>query len=99
LPHDPSQVTLLQAVEHFEGELSLSDCVLIPGECPLDTRCSTYCQWIRLINILRNEMAHITFEQLVAEGNLIEANLTVYNSNTPISIEQLISLGASLPTI
>ena len=76
LAHDPRQITLLQVVEQFEGELYLSDCVLKPGECPFDTRCPVHCQWIRLKNLLRKEMASITFAQLVEEGNLIEANVT-----------------------
>ena len=31
LAHDPKEITLLQVVECFEGELYLSDCVLKPG--------------------------------------------------------------------
>ena len=98
LARDPKQITLLQVVEHFEGELYLSDCVLKPGECPFDTRCPVHCQWIRLKNMLRNEMARTTFEQLVEEGNLIEANLTVNNSSTHIPAEQLIPLSVSRST-
>ena len=95
LAHEPKQITLLQVVEHFEGELYLSDCVLKPGECPFDTRCPVHCQWIRLKNMLRNEMARITFEQLVEEANLIEADLSAKKLPTPIPVEQLIPLGIS----
>lgn len=77
LAHAPREITLLQVVEHFEGELYLSDCVLKPGECPLERRCPVHCQWIRLKNILRDEMARITFQQLVEEASLIESNLIV----------------------
>lgn len=85
LAHEPSKLNLLAVVEHFEGELFLSDCVQKPGECPFDTKCPVHCQWIRLKNLLRNEMASITFEQLVEEGRALET------SNTPplIPIEQL----------
>jgi DNA-binding IscR family transcriptional regulator len=62
-------------VEHFEGELYLSDCVLKPGECPFDKKCPVHCQWVRLKNLLRDEMARVSFQQLVEEGNLIETNL------------------------
>ncbi|RJP49441.1 MAG: Rrf2 family transcriptional regulator [Anaerolineaceae bacterium] len=72
---DPEQITLLQVVEHFEGKLYLSDCVLKPGECPFDSLCPVHCQWVRLKDMLRNEMARITFEQLVEEGHLISHNL------------------------
>jgi len=75
LAHDPKQITLLQVVEHFEGELYLSDCVLKPGECPFDFLCPVHCQWVRLKDMLRNEMARITFDQLVEEGNLISRNI------------------------
>ncbi len=78
---EPKQITMLQVVEHFEGELYLSDCVLKPGECPFERRCPVHCQWIRLKNLLRDEMARITFQQLVEEGHLIESNLTVNASH------------------
>ena len=93
LARDPQQITLLQVVEQFEGELYISDCVLKPGECPFDTRCPVHCQWIRLKNLLRKEMASITFAQLVEEGNLIEANVTA--SPMLIPIEQLIPVSVS----
>jgi Rrf2 family protein len=98
LAHDPKQITMLQIVEHFEGELYLSDCVLKPGECPFDARCPVHCQWVRLKNMLRNEMACITFEQLVEEGNLIETNQAGNSSPVLIPVEQLIPLSVSQPT-
>jgi Rrf2 family protein len=98
LAHEPKEITLLQVVEHFEGELYLSDCVLKPGECPFDKRCPVHCQWIRLKDLLRNEMSRITFQQLVEEGNLIEANLTANNSTTHIPVEQLIPVNISEPS-
>lgn len=95
LAHNPENITLLQVVEHFEGELYLSDCVLKPGECPFDTRCPVHCQWIRLKNMLRNEMGRITFEQLVEEARLIEADLEANKSTTLIPVEQLIPVDIS----
>ncbi len=83
LAHDPKVITLLEIVEHFEGELYLSDCILKPNECPFESKCPVHCQWIRLKNLLRDEMARITFQQLVEEGNLIESNLTVNASRVP----------------
>jgi len=76
LAREPKQITMLQVVEHFEGELYLSDCILKPNECPFERRCPVHCQWVRLKNLLRDEMARITFQQLVEEGGLIETNLT-----------------------
>jgi Rrf2 family transcriptional regulator, iron-sulfur cluster assembly transcription factor len=74
LAHDPSQITMLQVVEQFEGELYLSDCVIKPDECPFQRRCPVHCQWIRLKNILRDEMSRITFQQLVEEGEQIASS-------------------------
>ena len=87
LAHEPKQITLLQVVEHFEGELYLSDCILKPNECPFERRCPVHCQWVRLRNMLRDEMARITFQQLVEEGNLIETNL---KPNASIPVEQIV---------
>ncbi|CAG0969713.1 Putative HTH-type transcriptional regulator [Anaerolineae bacterium] len=76
LAHDPHEITMLQVVEHFEGELYLSDCVLKPGECPFDRRCPVHCQWVRLKNLLRDEMSRITFCSLVEDASRIELALT-----------------------
>ncbi len=88
LAHDPKDINLLEVVEFFEGEIYLSDCILKPGECPFERKCPVHCQWVRLKNLLRNEMAAITFQQLVEEGSLIESNLTGNASNalSPVSV-------------
>ena len=78
LARNPKDITLLQVVEHFEGKLYLSDCVLKPGECPFEIRCPVHCQWVRLKNLLRDEMSRITFAQLVEEGKQLEANLQMF---------------------
>ena len=83
LAYAPQEITLRQVVEHFEGEIFLSDCILKPGECPFERKCPVHCQWIRLKNLLRDEMERITFQQLVEEGNLIETNLTSTGSHNP----------------
>ncbi len=84
LAHAPKDISLLQVVEHFEGELYLSDCVLKPGECPFDKRCPVHCQWVRLKNLLRDEMTRISFQQLVEEGRLIEAEWKKNASHAPM---------------
>lgn len=91
LAHDPSQITFLQVVEQFEGELYLSDCVIKPDECPFQRRCPVHCQWIRLKNILRDEMSRITFQQLVDEGEqLASPVLTLDPVSTSIPIAESI---------
>lgn len=75
LAHEPKNISLLQVVEHFEGELYLSDCVLKTGDCPFEKKCPVHCQWVRLRDLLRNEMARVSFQQLVEEAAQIEADL------------------------
>jgi hypothetical protein len=50
---------------------------------------------VRLKNMLRDEMARITFQQLVEEGNLIEANL---KPNVSIPVEQIVPLLPNQPS-
>jgi len=84
LAHEPKQITLLQIVEHFEGTLTLSDCVLREGDCPFELKCPVNCQWIRLRDLLRAEMGRITFQQLVEDSAKIEANLSSSATHLPI---------------
>lgn len=81
LAHEPNQINLLQIVEHFEGPLTLSDCVLHEGDCPFELRCPVNCQWSRVRDLLRNELASVTFEQLVEDSKRIEANLALNASS------------------
>ena len=83
LAHLPSQITLIQIVERFEGPLVLSDCILKQGDCPFENKCPVSCQWKRLNDLLIAEMSRITFEQLVEDGKLLEANLT-RSASTPL---------------
>jgi Rrf2 family protein len=83
LAHLPNQITLLQIVERFEGPLVISDCILKEGDCPFENKCPVSCQWKRLNDILRAEMARITFEQLVEDGKILEASPT-HSASTPL---------------
>jgi Rrf2 family protein len=84
LAHLPKDITLLQVVEQFEGELHLSDCIQNPGDCPFEIKCPVHCQWVRLKKLLRDEMSRVTFQQLLEEGDLIESNLAANASPPPI---------------
>ena len=83
LAHHPKDINHLQVVERFEGALNLSDCVLHRGDCPFETKCPVNCQWKRLSDILRTEMARVTFQQLVEDAAQIEAHLTSNASSNP----------------
>lgn len=86
LAHDPNQITLLQITEHFEGTLILSDCILKEGDCPFEHKCPVSCQWKRLRDLLRDEMARVNFEQLVEEGKQIEAELLQHASSKSVPV-------------
>jgi len=88
LAHLPYQITLLQVVEHFEGTLTLSDCVLHEGDCPFELKCPVNCQWIRLRDMLRKEMASVTFEQLVEDGKQLEANPLKAVKTRPVKVNR-----------
>jgi Rrf2 family nitric oxide-sensitive transcriptional repressor len=85
LAHLPGKITLLQVVEQFEGSLVISDCILKEGDCPFESKCPVSCQWKRLNDLLRNEMANTTFEQLVEDGKQIEASM-VLPASTPLNV-------------
>ncbi|MCB0119694.1 MAG: Rrf2 family transcriptional regulator [Anaerolineales bacterium] len=87
LAHLPSEITLLQIVEHFEGTIILSDCVLKQGDCPFENKCPVNCQWKRLSDMLRTEMSNVTFEQLVKDGHLIENSITQHSASSPLSLD------------
>lgn len=84
----PSKINLLQIVERFEGDLVLSDCILKEGDCPFENKCPVSCQWKRLNDLLRNEMRKTTFQQLVEDGNLIEASL-IPSASIPLELVTL----------
>lgn len=89
----PNQITLLQVVERFEGPLVISDCVLKEGDCPFEDKCPVSCQWKRLNDLLRAEMARITFQQLVEDGMQIEAKLD-HSGSIPL---KLVSAASTIP--
>ncbi len=81
----PNQITLLQVVERFEGPLVISDCVLKEGDCPFENSCPVSCQWKHLNDLLRAEMARITFQHLVEEGIQLEAKLN-HSGSIPLEL-------------
>ncbi|MCK6584526.1 MAG: Rrf2 family transcriptional regulator [Anaerolineales bacterium] len=85
LAHLPRQITLLQIVEHFEGDLVISACVLKEGDCPFENKCPVSCQWKRLNDLLRDEMSRVTFQQLVEDGIQIESTL-MHTASIPLDV-------------
>jgi Rrf2 family protein len=96
LAHAPSEINLLQVVEHFEGPVYLSDCVIKPEECPFSTRCPVTRRWARLKNVIRAELEATTFEQLVNDAIAIDAQFRNSASATQTTDSVMNELGLSV---
>ena len=70
LPRHPSQITLKDVVELFEGPILLSECMQVKGEddCPFQSNCPVSPKWGRIQVAMMREMASITFEDLAKEA-------------------------------
>ena len=70
LPRPPSQITLKDVVELFEGPILLSECMQVKGEddCPFQSNCPVRSKWGRVQLAMMREMASISFEDLVKES-------------------------------
>jgi Rrf2 family protein len=70
LPRPPSQITLKDVVELFEGPVLLSECMQVKGEddCPFQSNCPVRPKWGRVQLAMMREMASITFEDLAKEA-------------------------------
>jgi Rrf2 family iron-sulfur cluster assembly transcriptional regulator len=70
LPRHPSQITLKDVVELFEGPILLSECMQVKGEddCPFQSHCPVSPKWGRIQVAMMREMAAITFEELAKEA-------------------------------
>jgi Rrf2 family protein len=78
LSRPSNEINLRQVVEHFEGKLFISDCLIGKGECPFDNNCPVRCRWARLQATVMQELEQITFDDLAQEA---------------LSVEELASLG------
>ena len=80
LPRPPSQITLKDIVEAFEGPILLSQCLQARGEddCPFKVNCPVRTKWGRVQVAMLREMGNINFEDLSQEAlgiPLVTANL------------------------
>jgi len=70
LPRPASQITLMDVVEVFEGQILLSECMQVKGEddCPFLSNCPVRSKWGRVQVAMMREMASITFKDLAQEA-------------------------------
>ena len=73
LARPAEDINLRQIVEHFEGMLFISDCLMTQGECPFDAKCPVRCRWARLQNLVLQEMEQITFAELAEDARSLES--------------------------
>lgn len=69
LSRPPSQISLRDVVEAFEGPILLSECMQVRGEddCPFLSNCPVRSKWGRVQVAMLREMAAITFDELAKE--------------------------------
>ena len=71
LSRPPSQISLLEVVEAFEGPLSLNVCVQSAGDCPLSEHCPVQKSWVGATRHLAEHLKRVRFDVLA--GGLSEA--------------------------
>jgi len=72
----PSEITLLQVIEVFEGTIFLSACVEDIYTCPFGLKCPVNRRWDRLRNLMREELNRTTFEELVHDAAALGEHVT-----------------------
>jgi Rrf2 family protein len=82
LSRPAKEINLRQIVEHFEGKVFISDCLVNAGKCPFDNKCPVRLRWARIQAMIIRELEQITFEDLAQDA---------------LSVQGLIQLGIAQP--
>ena len=65
LARPPSEITLLDVVEAFEGKLCLSDCFEYGNtDCPFEQNCTVRGRWSRVQQAMAKELASMNFADM-----------------------------------
>lgn len=67
LNKDPKEISILDVIELFEGELTLVDCVSDEKSCPRIKNCQTTNVWKRIANSVREAAGKITLATILEE--------------------------------
>ncbi len=76
------KINLRQVVEHFDGQISVSDCMTGHSQCAFDVKCPVRCRLGKLQATIIHELEAITFDELALEAS--ESNaipLPIFNFN------------------
>lgn len=61
----PEDITVLEIIELFEGEVNLADCVRGNEKCQRTEKCPTLGVWQRLAEVFKKEAASITLASII----------------------------------
>jgi len=67
LANSPSEINLHDIVEIMEGPITLSECLQEGHYCDLSPSCPVQGQWIKLQNLVEEELKGISFEDLIKD--------------------------------
>lgn len=73
LTREPGEITLLEVVESAEGPIDRTDCVLRSGPCDWTDVCAAHDAWARVQGAVIEQLRGITFAELSAVADAIEA--------------------------
>ncbi len=65
LRKSPSEITMLELIELFDGKVELADCLKEGVKCDRGEECPTRDVWIRLARVFREEAATVTLESIL----------------------------------
>ncbi|MEA3351900.1 MAG: Rrf2 family transcriptional regulator [Chloroflexota bacterium] len=68
LAHPPSDISLHQIVELFEGSITVSECITEDNDCPFTGTCPVQKCWISLRSAIVEELESTNFEDLALEA-------------------------------
>ena len=72
----PENITVLDIIELFEGNIEFADCLEKSTNCIIFPRCPTKHIWKHLSETLKNEARDITLQKIVEDMN--ESNIQEY---------------------
>ncbi|HBC89699.1 MAG TPA: Rrf2 family transcriptional regulator [Lentisphaeria bacterium] len=70
-------ITVLDVIELFEGELCLVDCVTAPKTCSRSKNCQMINVWKKIANSIRSTASKITLASILEDSKGISANYII----------------------
>ena len=72
LARKPENITVGEIVETLEGRLAVVDCVTEPGLCYRSSQCPTRDIWVRVTDVLKNQLFSLTLQDILQESKPLE---------------------------